>query len=272
MKNSFNNRFGPWALVTGASSGIGAALSEQLAQKGLNVAMVARRGDRLETSARLFREKYGVQAKPIPLDLLAHNALNTLEEQVAELDLGLIAANAGFGYAGLHEQADENVLSRMVRLNCEIPALMARRFAPRLIERGKGGVLITASVASFMPTPYMACYGATKAFDLMLAESLFAEFKGTGVTCLALCPGPTKTEFGQVSKVKGSYSKGPDPHPVAAKALAKLGKTPSTIHSVFLPRLAVFLGRFMPRSVLLWSSAVNLAKGLLNKSHGKVRE
>ncbi|MFQ5748437.1 MAG: SDR family NAD(P)-dependent oxidoreductase, partial [Planctomycetota bacterium] len=204
----FPARYGPWALVTGASSGLGRAFAAALGGRGLNLLLVARRGDRLgELAAGLAaasrgghpeggpRGAPGFEALPVPLDLTAPDALPRLREAAGEREIGLLVSNAGFGYCGGFAEQDPERVREMVRLNCEVPALLARAFLPPMRARGRGGMILVASTAAYQATPWMALYGATKGFDLLLGEALGAEFAPRGVDVLTVSPGHTDTEF-----------------------------------------------------------------------------
>lgn len=191
---SFLRRFGPWALVTGASSGIGEALARGLAGRGLSVVLVARRRDRLEALGKELVELHGVDARVLEADLQVAEAVVALGEATADLDVGLVCANAGFGHKGAFHEAPAAELSRLVDVNCRGTMLLAHTFAPRLVARRGAGLVLTSSTASFQPVPYTAVYAASKAFDSFLAEALAEELRPHGVRVVSLCPGATDTE------------------------------------------------------------------------------
>jgi hypothetical protein len=252
-------KYGPWAVVTGASAGLGEHFARQLAAKGFHLVLVARRVDRLAALASQLESAHGILTRSVPLDLVEEGAAAKLDEATADLDVGLLVDNAGFGYMGkFHEQELER-LERMVKLNCLAVLSLAHRFARRFLSRGRGGVVIVASLAGFQATPYMAAYGATKGFDLLLGEGIGHDLKGTGVDVVVLNPGSTHTEFGQVAESRGGGAGGMQAAPVVAAALRALGRKPSVVTGLH-NKLAVFLDRLFPRTFVTKMSALTLRK------------
>jgi short-subunit dehydrogenase len=245
---TFRETYGPWAIVTGASSGIGEALARELAGRGVSVILVARRRDRLDALAAALAGP--VQTLVVELDLGGDDAVDTLLTAVGERDVGLVCANAGFGDKGAFTSADRGEMRRMIRLNCESTAALAHAFVPRLAARGRGGLMIVASLAAFQGTPWTTVYAATKAFDLLLAEGLHEELRPLGVDVVALCPGATDTEGPRRTGVDatripfGMASAGD----VARAGLDGLGRG-----CVVLPRridhLAALATRLVPRAI-----------------------
>jgi short-subunit dehydrogenase len=184
------------ALVTGASSGIGEQFAHQLAARGYDLVLVARREDRLRTLA----ESLGTTTHVVACDLI--NEADRLKGKVDKLgvEVDLLVNNAGFGLRGRFLDAPEGRDAEMVRLNCEAVVVLTRAFLPAMIERGRGGIITVASTAGMQPLPYEATYGATKAFALNLTEALHMELRGTGVKALAVNPGPVPTEWQQVAR------------------------------------------------------------------------
>jgi uncharacterized protein len=183
------------ALVTGASSGIGEQFSRQLAARGHELILVARRVDRLE---RLAGE-LPVKTHLIPCDLAAD--AESLPGRVAELGLEVdhLVNNAGFGTHGRVWEIEEGRDAEMVRVNCEAVVILTRALLPGMVKRGRGGVIVVASTAGMQPLPYETTYSATKAFALGFTEALHAELRGTGVRALAVNPGPVPTEWQQIA-------------------------------------------------------------------------
>jgi short-subunit dehydrogenase len=183
------------ALVTGASSGIGEHFARQLADRGYDLVLVARRADRLEKLAA----ELPVTAHILACDL-AHDA-EKLPGQVEELgvEVDLLVNNAGFGLRGHFRDSDPGRDAEMVRLNCEAVVVLTRAFLPAMVERGRGGVITVASTAGMQPLPYESVYSASKAFAITFSDALHAELRGTGVRVLAVNPGPVRTEWQQVA-------------------------------------------------------------------------
>jgi hypothetical protein len=188
------------ALITGASSGIGEEFARQLAARGHELVLVARRADRLKRLAgHLEADRPGARIHVIRCDL-AEKA-GAIPERVAELglDIDLLVNNAGFGTYGRFWEVEQGRDAEQVRVNCEAVVTLTRAFLPAMVERGGGGVITVASTAGMQPIPYEAVYAATKAFALSFTEALHTELRGTGVRCLAINPGPVPTEWQQVA-------------------------------------------------------------------------
>lgn len=194
MDQAFRDRYGPISLVTGASSGIGWAFAEVLAERGLDLVLTARRGDRLQELATRLQSTHGVNVQVIEADLADAAGPALLLDQTRDLDIGLVVSNAGFGLKGPHEGNDPTAMTDMLMVNCNAPFLLAHGFIPRLRGRGKGGLLFTSSVEGLMGCPYSAAYSASKALVVSLGEALWGELAGSGVDVLTLCPGATESE------------------------------------------------------------------------------
>ncbi len=187
---------GETALITGASSGIGEEFARQLAVRGYDLILVARREDRL----RKLADSLTMTSHVVGCDLI--NDADKLPGKVSKLgvDVDLLVNNAGFGLRGRFLDAPEGRDAEMVRLNCEAVVILTRAFLPAMLERGRGGIITVASTAGMQPLPYEAVYGATKAFALNFTEALHMELRGTGVKALAVNPGPVPTEWQQVAR------------------------------------------------------------------------
>lgn len=219
--------YGGWAVVTGASAGIGEAFARALAAEGVNLVLTARREERLRALANDLETLHDVRTRIVPLDLVADDAPRRLAEATADLDVGFVLNNAGFGAAGRFDRTPYDRLVEMVRLNCVAVTAVSHLFLPRLIARGRGALVIVASVAGFQPLPLAAVYGATKAFDLMLGEALWVENRGRGVDVLSVCPGATETEFSAVANEK-AHAAAPVADVVSA-TVGALGRRPSVV-------------------------------------------
>jgi short-subunit dehydrogenase len=247
MENSsdFN---GKWALVTGASSGIGAALARELAGHGAKLILTARRRDRLEALAAELAAR-GTESRVVVADLNDPAAPRQLYDatQAAGISVEILINNAGLGqYSAFCQSPVEQELSQ-VRVNCEAMLRLSRLFVPGMVERRRGWVLILASTASFQPLPYFATYAASKAFDRFFALGLAAEVARFGVKVTVLCPGPTESEFFDVSRASVFKGRGVQPAPdVARLAIAALARGRRTLIPNFSGRLSALLGRFLP--------------------------
>ncbi len=237
---------GKWALVTGASAGIGVALARELARQGAKLILTARRKERLESLAAEFAVQ-GVDTRIVVADLCDPTAPEQIYDATRDLAVDILVNNAGLGqYGAFHASPPEQEFS-MVRVNCEAVVRLSRLFLPRMVERRRGWVLVVASTASFQPLPYFATYAATKAFDRFFALGLAAEVAQYGIKVTALCPGTTESEFFEVSGASVFRTrKLQSAEEVARLGLAALARGRRT----FLPkpgnRLTAFLVRFLP--------------------------
>jgi hypothetical protein len=226
-KLSLAARYGDWALVTGASSGIGVSLARQIAADGMNVVLSARRADRLANLAAELEREFEVETRVVAADLAERDGQKALLEGIADLEIGLLVNNAGLGLAGRFDLLDGDDLRRLVAVNCEAPLVLSHALVQGMRERGRGGILFTGSVAGRIPLPLHAVYSATKAFDLFLGEALWGELRASNIDVVVLEPGSTDTEFQQVA---GEIAHGGDPaDDVAHAGLLALGQQPSVI-------------------------------------------
>lgn len=193
MEN-FRERYGPVALVTGASSGIGTGFAEELAARGMNLVLAARRVDRLEEHKARLEAEHGIAVQVVQCDLADPQAPARLIADCEGLDIGLVVSNAGFGAKGRFEQIDAAVMAEMLTVNCHAQMQIAHGFLPKLKARGRGGLLLVSSVEGLMGGPFSAAYAATKALVVALGEGLWGELQGTGVDVLTLTPGATESE------------------------------------------------------------------------------
>lgn len=251
---SFGARYGGAAVITGASAGIGEAFARRLAADGTDLVLVARRGDRLERLARELSLDHGVTVHACALDLLAPDAIPHLVAflEQRQIEVGLQIHNAGVGAMGPLHESDPKRLLAMVDLHCRAPVALLCALLPAMVARGRGAVIVVASVAGYQLSPGSAVYGATKAFDLLLGESLWAELKPLGIDALALSPGYTLTEFHQVAGVSRSSIPGwawASADEVARAGLAGLGHKGSVVPGTLYGALCAAV-RLLPRGLL----------------------
>lgn len=194
MTTTFKDRYGPVAIVTGASSGIGMAFAETLAARGLDLVLVARRIERLDELAARLSAAHGIAAHTLQIDLAQEDAAARIIDATSTLDVGLLISNAGFSMKGDHAGNDPALLTEMLMVNCHIPLHLTRGLIPRLRARGKGGIVLTSSIEGLLGCPYSSAYSATKALVKSLGEGLWAELQPDGIDVLTLCPGATETE------------------------------------------------------------------------------
>ena len=246
------------AVVTGASSGIGAEIARLLARQGHGVTLVARREDRLRELAAELESKLNVHVEVAACDLSDAAARERLVAQVGErgLDVSILINNAGFGSAGPFQELDIDGELRMVRTNVEAVVHLCGEYVPRMVERGAGAVLNVASTAGFQPLPRQSTYSASKAFVLAFTEALSSDLTGTGVTATALCPGPVKTEFTDQHEGFDAAASTPDfvwmsAEDCAAAAVRGLERGKRVVVPGVGNRIGTLAGQHAPRSVLL---------------------
>ena len=198
-----------WALITGASSGIGAEFARQLAARGMHLILTSRREELLQALATELHTAHGTKTEIIVLDLGAPGAPARLIEEIAARgrSVELLVNNAGFGYVSPVEKTSPERIQELINLNISALTDLCLRILPGMMERGHGGIINIASVAAFQPVAYMGAYAASKAYVLHFSEALWAEARERGVTVTALCPGTTKTEFFDVAGASEFLSK-----------------------------------------------------------------
>lgn len=206
MLDAFNDR---WALITGASSGIGAEFAARLAGRGMHLILAARRTERMSTLAEELLTKHGTKCHIVTIDLADSDAGAKLFAEVQHLgvELELLVNNAGIGMIGDIESTDPADVARMLNLNISTLTDLTYRALPGMLERGHGAIINVSSVAAFQPVAYMAAYSASKSYVLHFSEALWAEARSRGVTVMALCPGVTSTEFFETAGVPGWLEK-----------------------------------------------------------------
>jgi len=199
MTNRFTVKYGPWAVVTGASSGIGAAFARQLAQKGINLVLVARRIARLEELKQELESSCSIQIRLCQVDLSTEGFLPEIIQVTRDIQVGLLGNSAG---CSIVNDFLENELQReveMLQVNNRALLILTHHFGQQMKLRHKGGIILLSSVASFIPSPPWSHYVATKAYTRYLGECLSFELKKNGIDVLTLCPGGVNTEFQEVA-------------------------------------------------------------------------
>jgi short-subunit dehydrogenase len=242
----------PTALVTGASSGIGEAFAHALASQGHHLALAARRRNRLERLAGELRAAHGVDVATYAVDLSKPQGVDELTSAVdrAGLEIDLLVNNAGFGSYGPFVELELGRELEMIDLDVRALVALTGHFLPPMLARGKGAILQIASTTSFQAVPYMAVYGACKAFVLSFSEAISSECQGTGVRVLAVCPGHTPTEFQQISggDRRPTRTTSQTAADVVAEALAALDKGRDDVVVTGVPnKVTAQLPRLLPR-------------------------
>ncbi len=218
-------KYGPLAVVTGASSGIGREIAVQLAAAGVGLVLVARREPVLRELAGELAARHGIEARALPLDLAA--GVDELLAATADLDVGLYVASAGFGTSGPFLDADIAREREMLRVNCEAVLTTGLEFGRRMAARGRGGIVLMSSVVGFQGMPNAAHYAATKAYVQTLAEALYVELRPRGVDVLAAAPGPVHSGF--AGRAGMAMGRALSPADVARGTLDALGRRPTAL-------------------------------------------
>jgi short-subunit dehydrogenase len=242
----FAEQYGPWAVVAGASSGLGAEFARQLAGRGLNVLLLARRRDLTEALARQIATEFKVEARAAEVDLASPDLLEQLRQACAGLTVGLVVYNAAQSLIGpFMEQSLADKL-RIVDVNCRGPLIFADELGRPMVARGRGGIVIMASLAAAQGSPLVATYAASKAFDLVLAEGLWDELGRHGVDVIACRAGATRTPNYEAARPVGKVPI-MESAPVVKAALDQLGRAPSFVPGFVNQLGSLVLGRLLSR-------------------------
>lgn len=231
MEHTFSEKYGPWALVTGAAQGMGEAFAEQLAERGVNIVLVDRQAEVLASSASKLREKYEVKFREVVVDLETPDFMEKLGSETDDLEIGMLVANAALGHVGSFPDIELEAMLSGIDVNVKAALILSHTFCQGMIARRRGGIILLASSSGYLGTPYVANYCATKAYNLILAESLWYELGKFGVDVLGFSPGATNTPNFRGSRgdlKEGEKAKGVMlPDDVANEALQALGRQPS---------------------------------------------
>ncbi len=240
-----------WALITGASSGIGREFARTVASHGVNCVLVARRKDRLQSLSEELSDKHRIECRFIDQDLTADGYLERINKETEDIPIGILINNAGAGCPGPTATRDFERIESLVKLNCLAPAMITRSFLPQMIERNRGAVIFLSSIVGLLPTPYETIYSASKAFNLNYGEALWGEMRGTNIDVITVCPAATKTEFfsaegldEKIQKRINGFADNVDRIPKIA--FRYLGSLPTVgPRSMWLPAT---VARFLPRA------------------------
>jgi short-subunit dehydrogenase len=256
----FAEKYGPAALVTGASSGIGRSFAARLAARGLDLVLIARRVERLQELAARLGKDHGIRVTVCPVDLSRASAAQQILDATASIDIGLVVSNAGFGLKGEHAANDPQAMTDMLMVNCNTPMQLAHGFIPRLRQRGRGGLIFTSSVEALLGCPYSAAYSASKALVNSLGEALWGELTPEGIDVLTICPGATDTEAAALQGIEPATLKNVmSPDAVAELALDNIKSGPVLICSEHYKGLFEQL-LSMPRRAALAAMARSMKK------------
>ena len=250
MTHIDKDTFGPWAIVTGASSGMGKEFARQLAASGLHLILVARRLTTLEEVGRSLATEFGVQYRAVGLDLTTDDFLEQMEEATHDLDIGLVISNAGVFLTGDFLTMDHQAWQQSLRLNVKAHLDVTHHFGPHLAQRRRGGLLLVASTGGLQGIPFNAEYAAAKAYVLSLGEALHVEFQKVGVHVTVLLPGATDTPMLAASGIDPAdlpgIMKPMSPQQCVAEGLAALSANRATHIAGRLNRI---MAASMPRSL-----------------------
>jgi len=224
----FRARYGPWALVTGASEGIGESFARALATRGLDLLLVARRPEPLEALAVGLRAAHGIRVRTATADVARPDLLAAMDALAGGDEVGLVVHNAAFSALGPFLDRPLDDLMKVIDVNCRAPLLLAHHFGRKMAARGHGGIVLMSSLAGGQGTPIVASYAASKAFEIVLAEGLWDELRPAGVDVLACRAGPTRTPSYEASRPRKKVPM-MEPGPVAEEALAALGRKPVVV-------------------------------------------
>jgi uncharacterized protein len=229
---NFVDSYGPWGVVLGASVGLGEAFAAEAADRGLNVVIAARRSDLLGRVAGSIANAHDVQTRVVTLDLGEPGFLKELRTATDGLDVGLVVYNATGVYTGEFEDQTVDSMQSMVAINCQGPLAVCEHFGPPMIARGRGGIVLMSSGAGLAGCPYNATYAASKAFDLVLGESLWAEWRGYGVDVMSVIGPPMDTPTYRTTMPPEVLALSPPPiapEVVVKEVLDALGSCPSFV-------------------------------------------
>ena len=264
MSTAFRARYGAWALIAGASEGLGAEFAEQLARRGLGLVLVARRREPLDALAAKLREQYSVEVRTLACDLTDPLQLKRVLAETDDLEIGLLVCNAALSPIGefLRQSAAEH--AKLIDLNCRATALLAHHFAATMVTRKRGGLVIMTSLASLQGTAMTVHYAASKAYLRVLAEGLWEEFRPHGVDVVACMAGPTSTPTWDASRAKRWHGipSVQTPREVVDTALAGLGHGP-----VCIPGGMNRVTGFLMKRLLPISAAVRLVSRTTRKMY-----
>ncbi len=246
---TLKKKYGNLALVAGGTEGIGAAFAQYLAANGMDIVLVARNNEKLQNTASIIKNRYGVEVTCIICDLSLPDAYDVIADKLKGKHIDFLVYNAALSFIGAFEKSDSDNNSRIIQTNVITPIKLIESFAQPMLEKGKGGIVIMSSLAGMQGSGYLTLYSATKAFCRVLAESLWYEWQQKGVDVIACIAGATSSPNYINSKPNKSGFLAPrvqTPEEVVADCLKKLGKSPSTITGTGNKIASFFMHRLLP--------------------------
>jgi short-subunit dehydrogenase len=259
MPDDFRSRYGPWSMVAGAAVGLGAEWARQLAARGVDLLLIDRDAAPLAALAETIARQHGVQARPVALDLARPDLVDALQPALAGCDVGLVVYNAALGTVASFLDLSTQHLQAMLDVNCRGPLLLAHALLPPMVARGRGGLVLMSSLSGNVGSAQLAAYAATKAFNLVLADALWAELGPRGVDVLAVQPGSTRTPGWLSSQPADDVGMGlpvSEPEQVVREALDALGVEPMVVPGDLNRQGAEAMARLPRRQAIELLSAV----------------
>ena len=257
-KLQFKEKYGPYSLVAGGSNGLGAAYAEALAQRGLNLVLLAREKERLEATAKRLKEKYGVDVITFAADMADFEKVKSLTANL-KISIGLLVYNAAFAPIAKFENTSEEHLSMAAAVNVRAPLLLSKLLSAQMIQNKRGGIVLMSSLAGAQGSPNLAAYAATKAFNAILAEGLWKELKPHGIDVIGCCAGAILTPGYQQAEKSKSAPGTMTAEQVAEQTLKALGKGP-----IVIPGGVNKIARFVLTRLLTRKAAI----GIMSKNTG----
>ncbi len=246
----FKTKYGPWAIIAGASEGLGAAFANALAERQLNLILFSRRKDKLEALSKQLIEKYNVEVVYHPIDLVDFQKTKQFISQL-HVNIGLLVYNAAFAPIGYFKEINEEDLEKIVDVNIKTPLLLSKLVSTKMIEQGRGGIVLMSSLAGSQGSPKISTYAASKAFNTVLAEGIWDELKENGIDVLACVAGAIRTPgYENVKNVKDAPGT-LDPFQIATDTLNALGNGPTIVPGFTNKMARFFMGRLFSRKMAI---------------------
>ena len=270
ITNDFVHNFGPWALIAGASEGLGEAFAREIANQGINVALIARRKGLLNKLCKDIEKEYQVETKAIVLDLSSDKMLDEIKKETIDLEIGLVVYNAALSPIGLFYNFEIEKHTQVIDLNVKGSMIFAYHFGQKMKERGKGGIILLSSLAGLQGDPYHANYSATRGYTLNLAEALWFEMRKYNVNIMACVAGATNTPnyISSAPKRSGLINPRPmDPSKVAKGSLKSLRKNKPHHYPGFSNKFNAFI----LRNILTRKGAIKFLGKIASKMYGENR-
>ena len=261
--DAFRGRYGPWALIAGASEGLGAEFAAQLAARGLNVVLIARREEPLNTLSAQLKSTHAVEVRALPLDLAREDIGHVVSEATGDIEIGLLVYNAALSMIGPYLEIPLEDHLRELAVNCRAPMTLAYLLGLPMLKRGHGGILLMSSLGGAQGSALIVNYTATKAYNRLLAEGLWDELREHGVDVLAPCPPAVQTPGYLASAPRGPMA-AMTPQAVVRESLAALGKGPALIPGWNWRLAGLFMERVLPRK-----SAIRLISRVTRRMYEK---